>query len=815
MDEQLESALAAAGLGLWEIDLVHGKTTYSTTFKVLVRTAEPAFSRDFEVTLALHPDDRARVMAALDQAVRSGARFDERFRLRRGDQTYGWYHGSGARSPVGADSAEKFIGLVRSIDSEKVTGDELRLRESLWHFATEGAGDGFWDWDVERGTVTTSPTWKRMLGYGGEEIGDSFALFSAALHPEDRKATLAALDDYVAGIANAYDVVFRLRCKDGRYKWIASRGTAVGRDGSGKPTRIVGTHRDITTAKERELGLAANEKRLRLLLDLSNDWYWEQDADLRFVRVEGRGAEQAEIREYLAGIIGKTRWEAGVETSDPAELEGHRRLLEARQQFTDFTFMVNTPSGEQRWLQSSGVPVFSEEGRFNGYYGVGRDITERVASRRRIAELAYSDPLTRLPNRWLVTDRLQQAIAAAERAGHELALLFLDLDHFKMINDSLGHALGDHVLIEVGRRLRAVARASDSLARLGGDEFLLLMPRLASTHEAAEIARRVLDALAEPIREGQHELAVSASVGIALYPTDGRDPESLMRAADAAMYRAKDAGRAQFSFYSAQLSQELSRRLELTNKLRRALVQDEFVLHYQPQFDLASRNLTGVEALVRWQRSGDELTLPGMFIAESERSGVIHELGQQVFMEACRQLAAWMQAGLDIPRVSVNVSARQLRKNDFVERVAETLQRTGVPPPRMEIEITESVLLDPSPEVKHVIGGLKALGLKLCLDDFGTGYSSMTSLRQFPFETVKIDGGFVAGMIENGADQAVISAIVTLADNLGIATVAEGIETESQAALLTRMGCRQGQGYLWSRPQNPFALEAWLRRRRT
>jgi diguanylate cyclase (GGDEF)-like protein/excisionase family DNA binding protein len=421
---------------------------------------------------------------------------------------------------------------------------------------------------------------------------------------------------------------------------------------------------------------------------------------------------------------------------------------------------------------------------------------------------ALHDPLTGLPNRTLLARRLDEALG--DHAG--VAVLFLDVDRFKDINDTFGHQAGDELLRRVAERLRAATDAHDTLARFGGDEFVLVCRDVGGERGAMAVAQRLLAALAAPISHRDRDLFVTASIGVVVPDGPRQSPEELLRDADVAMYRAKDAGGGRYALFDRAMRDRLLQRVELEHDLRQALDRDEFVLEFQPLVDLAAPTIVGAEALVRWEHPRLGLMAPGAFVGVAEETGLIIELGRWVLTEACRRLAHWAsETAIDLPYVSVNVSGRQLAEPDLPEVVAEALRRTGAPADRLVLEVTESVLIGESASPTAVLQRLKALGIRLVLDDFGTGYSSLNYLKRFPIDGLKVDRSFVAGIAEGPEDRHILAAIVQMARGLGLQVVAEGVETIEQAQWVRHLGCDVAQGYLFAAPTSPAALEPLLR----
>ena len=434
------------------------------------------------------------------------------------------------------------------------------------------------------------------------------------------------------------------------------------------------------------------------------------------------------------------------------------------------------------------------------HVAVFSDITERKAAEEKIQHLAHHDALTDLPNRFALRVHLEHALARARREGYGVALMFLDLDRFKTINDSLGHHVGDELLREVAVRLRQSVRDADLVARLGGDEFVVVLERMLRADDAAPVARKILETLARPCRLDGHELHTTPSIGIGFYPEDGEDIDTLMRNADAAMYHAKAAGRNNVQYFSAHMNETARTRLGIENALHAALRERQFILHYQPQFDLASGRLTGFEALIRWRHPERGLVPPGEFIPVAEESGMIVDIGNWVLEEACRQARVWQDAGLDFDHIAVNLAARHFARQDLVPAVRGVLYAAGLAPARLELEITETGLMEADAGVLAILEELNGMGVRLVVDDFGTGYSSLAYLKRLPVHRLKIDRSFVMDIETDASDAAIARSVIALAHALSLDVVAEGVETKGQADFLRAYGCDRVQGYLYGRP---------------
>src|SRR6202050_2576166 len=456
--------------------------------------------------------------------------------------------------------------------------------------------------------------------------------------------------------------------------------------------------------------------------------------------------------------------------------------------------------GVEIGIENTVTPIHDRDGSVTGAVVAFHDVSVARARSLEMSRLAQHDSLTDLPNRMLFNDRLTQAISLAVRQGKQLAVMFVDLDHFKKINDSLGHGVGDKLLQSVAARLVTCVRRTDTVSRLGGDEFVVLLSQVEHGEDAAFSARKILRALALPHVIDGKSLDVNVSVGVSTYPSDGPDAESLMNKADTAMYEAKQTGRNNFQFFRRDMQARLADRQLLEADLRYALGRNEFLLHYQPKFDLQTKQITGVEALIRWAHPQRGILSPGQFVPIAEECGLILHIGRWVLLEACRQARAWNDAGLGIVPVAVNVSASEFADKDFISGVRAVLIATGLEPANLELELTESVLMLDAESTVRTLVALKSMGVQLAIDDFGTGYSSFTYLRRFPVDALKVHQSFVQEITDNPGDATIVSAMINIGKGLNQRVIAEGIETRAQLKFLQHHACAEGQGYYFSRP---------------
>ncbi|WP_304000383.1 putative bifunctional diguanylate cyclase/phosphodiesterase [Methyloversatilis discipulorum] len=563
--------------------------------------------------------------------------------------------------------------------------------------------------------------------------------------------------------------------------------------------RAAHTVADLETS-ERRLAVAQRVARL-------GGWLWHVDEDRcerSKICLDLWGDTPGSLHEVPFGLLSR------VLSPDRQHL---REAMERAREGEPYqmSFRVQRDEGTVVTLYEQALPVRDEFGRVVRIEGVTQDVTEREQAQRRIRFLAYHDSLTGLANRQMFREMLDHTLARSQRTGSRCALLYLDLDRLKRINDSYGHTLGDQILREVATRLIASIRSADLVAhddslheevvaRLGGDEFTVLLTDLSRAEDAARVAARICAELGRPLQVAHVELVVTASIGIAIFPDNGADPETLLRHADMAMYAAKQRGRNTYEFFTEAMQQQAVERLSLEQDLARALESGQFSLHYQPQVDAGSGRIVSAEALLRWEHPQRGMVSPVQFIPVAEETGLIVPLGEWVVLTACRQMAEWRQAGLPVVPVAVNLSAHNFRSDSLLTSIAHALESTGLPSSYLHVELTESAVMQEPEAAMKTLGALKAIGLKLSIDDFGTGYSSLSTLKQFPIDLLKIDRSFVRDLPEDGSSASIVEAILALANALGLGVVAEGVETAAQRDFLCSRRCGLMQGYLFSKP---------------
>ena len=679
-------------------------------------------------------------------------------------------------------------------------------RERQLAQAQEVAHLGSWAWDVVNDRAEWSDEQYRLFGLRRDEFEPTYETFLERVHIADRELADGTIRSALA-TSSGFAFDFRAVLPDGRVRWLHARGDVVATS-AGTPARMCGTVLDVTERKQSEDALRASEERYRRIVETAREGVWILDTDHRTTFVNSR------LAEMLGYTIDEMVGVPLVDFVDGGARDGVRAALTSTRAGGDehHDFRFRRKDGTELWAMLSTSHLLDQERTATGTLAMVSDITVRKQVEQRLAHQALHDPLTGLPNRLLLLDRLEQAMARARRSGGWTGVLFFDLDRFKVVNDGLGHGSGDELLMAVASRLVSSARPMDTVARFGGDEFVVLCEDMPDEATAAVVADRIGAAVRHPVRLGDRDVTVTVSIGIATDRAGAADPEGLLRDADAAMYEAKLRGRGRHEVFDTTMRTRVVERLETEAALRRALEHQEFRLVYQPEVSLRDGAAVGVEALLRWEHPERGLLSPASFMPLAEETGLIVPIGAWVLDEACRQLQEWRQAhtGLCDLIVWVNLSARQLAERDLTDVVARALANSGLEPANLGLEITESAVMEDLDATGHALIRLKTLGVGLALDDFGTGFSSMNYLKQFPVNLLKVDRSFVAGLGSNTGDSAIVAAVIGLAQSLGLATVAEGVETFEQLSALHTLGCSFAQGYFFGRPRPPADVERSL-----
>lgn len=677
---------------------------------------------------------------------------------------------------------------------------ELQISEERLRLSMSATRQGFYDLDIKTGRMVVSEVYAAMLGYDPASFEETNAAWLKRLHPDDREAAEKAHLSYLSGKLPECRAEFRLACADGAWKWVLSVGLIVERDANGTPLRMLGTYMDIDHLKQ-------NEERLRLLAKVfenSREGIIVCDATNKIVEVN---QSFTHITGYLSSeVIGKNPKLLSSRYHDAAFYEQMWQILN-ESGYWQGEIWDRHKNGElfPVWLGIS--TVRGAYNKLTHYIAVFSDISERKAAESKIEYLAHHDPLTNLPNRTLLRDRFDQAIAYATRNQSLVALLFLDLDHFKQINDTLGHDVGDRLLQGIAARLLQSLREVDTICRQGGDEFIIVLTGLRDNDTVVQITQKILQQLHEPfIIDGIH-ITTSCSIGISIYPTDGMSLLGLLSKADTAMYAAKKQGRNTSRFFSNNMNIASIERMNMENGLSRAFEKNELSLYFQPQYTIKNHQLVGAEALLRWIKSTGEQVSPAKFIPVAEDTGLIVPIGDWVLHEACRQNRLWHDAGLKLV-ITVNVSAIQFKHGNLLKSVRSALASSGLDPCYLELELTETTLMLDTEAVVKTMKELQKLGVNFAIDDFGAGYSSLSYLKRFTIDKIKIDPSFInelsGGQHEN---KAIVQAIIQLGQTLSIQVLAKGVETVDQLDQLQQLGCNNVQGYYLNHPLSVVEFE--------
>jgi diguanylate cyclase (GGDEF)-like protein/PAS domain S-box-containing protein len=647
-----------------------------------------------------------------------------------------------------------------------------------------------------KGTVVwTNPAFSALSGYSAEEVrGTNRRALKSGMHDEafykEMWQTVSSGNVWRGEVIN--------RRKDGSLSQEEMTITPVASE-SGEITHYIAINQDIAARKQAESALREAEEKYRVLFEDAVVGIFQATPEGRLLHIN-RAFAKMHGYDSPAQLLADTSEGSHERFISTEKMKEWARALETHGTIRGSEIQVRCKDGSRKWFLASIRAARNADGKIVLHEGSVEDITERKLAQERVDFLAYYDGLTGLPNRTLMRDRLNQALAIARRKHECIALLFLDLDRFKIINDSLGHSFGDLILQQVASRLKREIREEDTVARVGGDEFLIVLTNVVSEAEVETIATRIVNSLSGEFAVQGRSLRISCSLGVSIFPRHGEDAETLIKNADAAMYSAKEKGCNTLCFFTDEMNAQLMESLTLENSLRLATEKGELFLVYQPLINIGSGSITGMEALLRWQSPELGLVMPDRFIRVAENAGLITAIGAWVLRTACVQMMKWQREGLPVVPVAVNVSPVQFRQEGFRELIRQVLRETGLDPRYLELEVTESLLLSNADVMFEVLRELKEMGLKLVIDDFGTGYSSLSYLRQFPFTKLKIDRSFIRDVAVNPDDAAITNAIISMSKSLGLKVVAEGVEDLAQLSFLREHKCDEYQGYYFSRP---------------
>ena len=695
---------------------------------------------------------------------------------------------------------------ARQAPQEPPRSDALRNRDERLKLALWASGEQFWDYDLVQRRL-----YRMRADETAVQTSDITVLTRQGevptIHEEDLPLVMERLRLHLQGKAPIFTSEHRMDMQgNGTWVWVRARGRVVERDADGQPVRIAGTARDITASRNAEYEHRIAGEVMRSMNEAVAVLDWAHQfitINPAFTRITGYAEEE---------IIGQPMTMLDSDQHEDAFFERMNRELRLTGRWSGEVWKVRK-DGEEILCRIETNVVPDASGERPLYVQVLTDITEQKRAEQELRYLANYDTLTSLPNRSLLSERLSRAIVRARREHGHVAVLFIDLDRFKDINDSLGHATGDRILRAAAARVQQTVGTQHTVARLSGDEFTVVLEDINGMPDAEDVAQRIIHAFHAPLNFGERlELAVSPSIGISLYPEHAQVPTELLKHADTAMYQAKAMGRHTYQVYSESMDEKNRHRAILASALRRAIDRNELSLVFQPRLSISRQRVTGVEALLRWDSKEFGMVSPAQFIPLAEESGMILELGAWALREACLTLREWHEQGLEELSMAVNVSSTQLQRGDLQAVVARTLQETGIPANRLELELTESVIMTHPEQNADTLRACRRLGISLAIDDFGTGYSSLGYLKRFQVETLKIDQSFIKRLPDDSDDAAIVSAVIQMARALGINTVAEGVETEEQAIFLASHGCDVLQGYLVSRPLPREDIPAFVKR---
>ena len=730
-----------------------------------------------------------------------------------------------------ADSISQALRRLFAVEESRQREHELKQVEERFELALYASQAGLWDWNIKTGEMYTSHDRKDFLDYRQENGKQGISSLQRLIHPDDQEKVLQVLNDHLAGKTDEYRIEYRIRDREGNWEWFLDRGRVVERDEKNMPLRMTGTHQDITRQKKQDEAMAAVQQQfheavdhersfLQTVIDGAADPVMAIDTDYNVLLMNKVATELLHVDPEVVRRGEKKCYQLFSGRDRPCSHEQYPcPVQQVMEKGRPVTLVHNPYHGNciNNTFEIEVSPLRDTEGEIYGIIEVARDITDRLRieqelreSRSRLYRLAHHDSLTGLPNRLLFKDRFEQAMFKARRKGTRVAVLFLDLDRFKNINDTLGHDVGDELLIEVARRFQAQCRQSDTVARIGGDEFIFILDDIGNYDNSELVAGKIMDAIAQPVQVNDHELHISTSIGIAVYPDDSENLEDVIKCADTALYQAKGDGRNSYKLYDPEMGRRRHSLHLQEQQMAEALRKEQFFLEYQSQLELKSKKIVGLEALIRWRHPEQGVLYPQDFLFQAEESGLIVDIGSWVLQEVCRQIAAWQQEGLSPVPVAVNISPRQLRDAEFQIMVEETLIGHGLSADLLEIELDEAAMME-----SHQTGGLHGLeevsrlGVRLAVEDFGCGRFSLGDLQRLPLSRLKIDSSFMGRLSEPNI-AVIVDAIIVLAHNLGITVLAEGVEREEQLRFLLEHDCDQVQGYYLARPAEAEVVSGLL-----
>lgn len=690
-------------------------------------------------------------------------------------------------SEVGENDEAK-LGVIVDISEQNSAKRTINAFKERYELATNGSNEGLWDFNVNSGEVFYSNRFKEIIGYSHKPFKNHISSWISTILPQDRAQVAQALENHINGKSTNFYAEHRVQIDD-QIKWVAIRGKAV-RAQDGKSTRVVGFLNDITEIKKAQIALKNSEEQFQLFMENLPAGAFIKDENNNIIF----------SNKYLNDFFGLETLQGKNVTelisSDEQENIINNDLLLKRGTYTAEE-KLSDKMGKNHYFQTHRFVLNKNDQKLFG--GIYSDISEQKKTETKLNILAHYDLLTNLPNRALFQDSLRNAVSKAKRTTSKIALMFIDLDNFKMINDTLGHDYGDLLLIEVAKRVKAVLRAEDTVSRLGGDEFTVILEDIQDTSYPSIVAQKIIDTLSEPIALKDEMGYIGASVGIAIFPNDADDIESLIKNADMAMYTAKNGGKNIYKYFTEDMNADATERLELSNDLRSAIVNNQLKLYYQPIMNTHKGSLEAFEALVRWKHPKYGIITPDNFIQLAEEGGFMAKVGKWILQRSCEQIKFMQNEGIRA-KITVNISTKQLTQNHLEQTLINIVKSSGIDPKLLELEVTEGFLMENIDQVQSVLSNLKDIGIHTAIDDFGTGYSSLSHLKKLPITKLKIDKSFIDDIPNDKDGMQIAATIITLAQQLSLEVVAEGVETERQIEFLKSKGCHLMQGYYFSEP---------------
>ncbi len=813
LKERVELAISGNNDGIWDWNIIDDSVYFSPRWKEMLGFNDDEISNDFSNwETRVHPDELPDVLIHVQDNLEGKTEyFETTYRLKHKDGHWVWILDRGKTLFDESGKAVRMIGTHTDVTTEKEK--QLEFAHQVQTIAE--VHDSVISTDLE-GYITNWNTGSEvLLEYTADEmVGEHIKKIYLEEDYDSLHKNINALKQ-----KRKHNAIVRL-VKKTRSILVAELSLSLLKDERGAPVGMIGYSRDITERQQAEDELLEQHKYMQSIIDSVDDPIMVIKEDYT-VSLMNSMLHQQTINTNVTDPEHPKCYEISHQRSTPCDGHNHpcplQIVMESEEHISVVHDHINV-NGKKKYVELSAAPLFDNRQNCIGIIEVARDITEHLVIQDELREQknilhhqAHHDALTGLPNRVLFNDRLQHGIEKAKRNKTELALFFIDLDRFKQINDSLGHATGDSILKIVTERLKNTIRNEDTLARLGGDEFTIIMEDLNQRQDASLLAHKILEILELPMQINDQILYVSSSIGISLYPQDDMDAHTLLKYADTAMYRAKEEGRNNCQFYSAEMTELAVERIVMKTSLRQALEKEEFVVHYQPQIDANTNTLTGVEALIRWQHPTQGLIWPAKFLSLAEETGLIVEINLWVMRTAMRQVGIWYQQGLNPGVLALNLTMRQLRHDDFVQTIQQMIETCKFKPQWLELEVTEGrVMQKPESSIKK-LKQVNALGIGIAIDDFGTGYSSLSSLKRLPINKLKIDRSFVKDVPENEEDTAIVKAIIALAKSLNLDLIAEGVETLEQKDFLVENNCTNIQGFYYSRPLPADEIETMLK----